>query len=349
MKITIKNTKSDKESAYKSGANLPNIEGVNWDVVNPGATTGGKPSKTKFNTMNLPMMGTNFQTTIEAGKEKEFDNLTPIQAIFMESASKVINSDGAESKEEDIPVKYEWTLGMITDAHDDPILAILNYEEGQTLEVGDRVNVIVDESLNEFITDSGYELVAISKDVPIVAEKFGSVGDANDCNIPASTPMLFTTVNAIEGDTEEIDICIAIYVDNGEPEVAVLAVQKAGATILIDATEDGDYSCTVSGLDTVNIISTLDTVMFDITPETQQAIESQGLTLNANLLKVPTNPVVADTNIEFYPTQAKADTIPQGTLYYALDSVAVGSSFALNIYTYLPDNELIAGQAVTTL
>ena len=53
-KITIKNTKSKDESAYKTGRRLPSGKGTDWNAVNPGATTGGKQSKVKFNTMNLP-------------------------------------------------------------------------------------------------------------------------------------------------------------------------------------------------------------------------------------------------------------------------------------------------------
>ena len=130
MKITIKNKKSDKESAYKTGINLPNIEGVDWDAVNPGATTGPMKSDTKFNTMSMPMMGTNFQTTIKAGKEKEFDNLTPIEAMYMENVSKTLN-EGTTDDESGSDYKYEWILDF--GGSKDDMFFISNYEQGQSI------------------------------------------------------------------------------------------------------------------------------------------------------------------------------------------------------------------------
>jgi len=64
--ITIKNTKSDKELVahdYKDGK----------IVFNPGSQTGAKKSDYMFNDISVNIPGSNFQTTIKAQSEKEFD------------------------------------------------------------------------------------------------------------------------------------------------------------------------------------------------------------------------------------------------------------------------------------
>ena len=158
MKIKIKNNKSKKESAYKTGANLPNIEGVNWDVINPGAKTGPKASNTKFNTMSVPMMGTNFQTTIDAGDEKEFDNLTPIQAMFMESAAKTLN-EGTTDNGGDEPVVEVANVELFYDESNDKLdYTVTGVENFDITSVNDTAIFSINEATVAMFVKEGIEL-----------------------------------------------------------------------------------------------------------------------------------------------------------------------------------------------
>lgn len=89
--VAVKNKKSANESAHKTGAFIPNNGGINFNAVNPGATTGAKASTVKFNTMKVPLAGTNLQVTVDAGKEIVLENVSSIEAIAVVSAMETIN------------------------------------------------------------------------------------------------------------------------------------------------------------------------------------------------------------------------------------------------------------------
>lgn len=107
--ITIKNIKNKDESAHKTGKNLSVGRGCDVNGLNPGALTGAKASPVKFNTMNLPIRGTNLQVSIDAGDEKTFENISSIDAIYMENASNIINESN-NSEEEYIPQHYDFEV-----------------------------------------------------------------------------------------------------------------------------------------------------------------------------------------------------------------------------------------------
>lgn len=149
MDVTIKNKKSKDESAYVTGANLPGGEGtadvfvkgendkyvVNKEVLNPGAKTGPKASKVKFNTMNLPIMGTNFQVKIDAGDEETFKGVSNIEALYLENAAEVINSGSSDST----PVVVYDFNGTLEYDENDGFSIVSDNEEKTYIESGDTV------------------------------------------------------------------------------------------------------------------------------------------------------------------------------------------------------------------
>ena len=103
MEIKVKNPKSDKESAYKTGSNLSQGLGVNPNTANPGALTGKYGNGLKNNTMNLPLMGTNFQVTIKANNNRTFDNISGKDYVFISQNAAQLG--GSANVQEIVPVE----------------------------------------------------------------------------------------------------------------------------------------------------------------------------------------------------------------------------------------------------
>ena len=236
-KITIKNTKSNNELAYKTGRNLPNTKGVDFNVVNPGATTGSKASSVKFNTMNLPIMGSNFQVSIDAGKEREFDNVSNIDAIYMENASAVINEDKGSSDSPippipptpptpPEPVHYEFELTLV-----DEDWQLSPSGEGVQFNVGDTVTLTMNAPDYGIYAQS--ESVAIETDNLFFMNPEDSTFEVVGQTVYA--PFEFT----IESEKD----CILLY-NNSSNVNELLGTYMGQQTIEIDSSSGGLYSQT---------------------------------------------------------------------------------------------------------
>lgn len=345
-KITIKNTKSKDELAYQTGMNLSNGEGLasafikdnddkfvsNPDTVNPGAKTGKYGNGKKNNTMNLPLMGTNFQVSVEAGDEKTFDSVSSIQAMFLENAASVINEDKGNAggyTPSGNHYEFELTFNMGSWKK-----TLTPSGEGITLQEGDTVKLswTIETKDEDPKTGEATETVTLTdSDVYIAKLDDNVVALKIDKNSPIVSFVYKSYTDKDTGETTNEEF--VFYNDNGNVEITNVTVKnpQTGDIEIKDGLRE-------DGIETINSLS-LGTITYEESMATY--FESLGVTSEQNK---PYVFKVADESITISLSPddvSETHTIGVGDYYYYVGGWATGENKSVDLYIALKDFEKV--------
>ena len=336
--VTIKNTKSKDESAYKTGANLSGGNGVNVNAVNPGALTGKYNDGLKNNTMNLPIRGSNFQVSIDADSEKEFENVSSIDKLFLESASAIINKDSSNSGDKPTPPTpsgnhYDWTLDVNTETME---FLISDYVEGQQLQEDDTVTVTLSDTLAGMldIPQKVYESTAQVSDTDIVGNAYFTELNKLDIKIGDVFCKIITS-------EDEHHMATVFYISNYNNGIRLAF--SFSPTIVPDidlmlVSSRAGYEYNSSAKDYF-VNTNLDEAKFyvgrGITRDSLlEYLTTNGYTVNESVLDTVTKPIILDNDIEVITNpedSTNKTTLLQGTVAFYIP-IAYKESQALDLY-----------------